>query len=363
MNVATIIKKARDRERISLDEARILYNQADLLSLGEIAGEIAREKTGNDVGFIIDRNINYSNVCAISCQFCNFYRKKNDDDAYIVEFDELDQKIQQTIDLGGTGILLQGGHHPDLKIDWYETYFLHIRESFPNVHLHALSPSEIEHISRISRISFKECVQRLKEAGLMSIPGGGGEILVDRVRKEISAGKVLADDWLEIMKIAHRLEVPSSATMMFGHIETIDERLEHLDKVRATQDETGGFYAFIPWNFQSGNTELSRLRDIQDVSSQEYLRMLALARIYLDNIKNIQVSWLTQGLKTAAVALHFGANDLGSCMIEENVISQAGAAYKANADALKQTIEGAGFRARQRNTCYQFLDSLPANAA
>ncbi len=358
-----IYQKIRARERITRDELRSLYHDADILTLGALANEITREKHGSDVGFIIDRNINYSNVCAISCQFCNFYRKKGDEDAYTLSYEQLDQKISETLSLGGTGILMQGGHHPDYKIEWYEDMFRHIRSTFPELHLHALSPPEIEHIARISRVPIKDALQRLKDAGLMSIPGGGGEILVDRVRKQISAGKVLADQWLEIMTTAHELGLPSSATMMFGHVETIEERLEHLDKVRQAQDLTHGFYSFIPWNYQGKDTELSTLSDIPEVTSHEYLRVLALARIYLDNFQNIQVSWLAQGLKMGAVALHFGANDMGSCMIEENVISQAGAKHQAQADQLRSVIVAAGFNARQRDTCYKFIDAPPADAA
>jgi len=358
-----ILDKVECRERISRDEAYTLYDQADLLTLGQVANQICREKNGNAVGYIIDRNINYTNVCALSCQFCNFYRKKRDADAYTLSFDELDKKIQETIELGGTGILMQGGHHPDYKIDWYENYFRHIRETFPELHLHALSPPEIKHIAHISRLSFEETLQRLKEAGLMSIPGGGGEILVDRVRKTISPGKVSADEWLEIMATAHRLGIPSSATMMFGHIETIDERLIHLERVREVQDETHGFYSFIPWTFQAEDTELMTQKTFTLASSHEFLRLLALSRIFLDNFKNIQASWLTQGLKVGSIALQFGANDFGSCMIEENVISQAGAHHQANSETLQKVIQDAGFQPRQRTTCYEFLDSRPANAA
>lgn len=356
MNLQNIYNKIRDRKRITFDEALTLYRNADLLTLGELARDIAREKNQSDVGYIIDRNINYTNVCTLSCQFCNFSRRKADDDAYTLSFEELDQKIHETIDLGGTGILLQGGQHPDYKIDWYEELFQHIRETSPNIHIHALSPPEIEHISRKSHLSYEETLRRLKEAGLMSLPGGGGEILVDRVRQVISKGKVSANRWLEIMMTAHRLGIPSSATMMFGHIETIEERMTHLDRLREAQDKTGGFFAFIPWTFQSKDTELNQLYDIKPVTSHEYLRILALSRIYLDNFKNIQVSWLTQGLKLGSVALHFGANDLGSCMIEENVIRQAGALNQANAESLRQTIEDAGFRPSQRNSCYQFIE-------
>ncbi len=355
--------KIRGRQRISREEASLLYEEADLLTLGMLANEIAREKNGEDVGFIIDRNINYTNVCALSCTFCNFYRKKEDDDSYTLSFEELDQKIEETIAAGGTGILMQGGHHPDYKLPWYEEFFRHIRTSFPQLQIHALSPPEIKHISNISRTSFAETLRHLKEAGLMSIPGGGAEILVDRVRQKLSRGKVNAAEWLEISETAHRAGLPSSATMMFGHIETVAERLEHLEKVRASQDRSGGYFSFIPWTFQGEGTELATTDAIQPVGSHEYLRMLALARLFLDNFKNIQASWLTQGVKVASVALHFGANDLGSVMIEENVISQAGAHRRANAAALQQAIRQAGLQPRQRNTCYQFLDEVPATAA
>lgn len=362
-NVQTIYNKVRSRERISRDEARVLYDQADFLTMGSLANEIARDKNGMDVGYIIDRNINYTNVCNLSCQFCNFYRKKRDTDAYTLSFEELDQKIRKTIELGGTGILMQGGHHPDYKIEWYEDYFRHIRKTFPSLHLHALSPPEIKHIAHVSRLSFTKALQRLKNSGLTSIPGGGGEILVDRVRRIISPGKVNADEWLEIMATAHRLGIPSSATMMFGHIETIEERLIHMERVRDVQDETNGFFAFIPWTFQADDTELMSQHKFQLASGHEFLRVLALSRIFLDNFYNIQASWLTQGLKIGSIALHFGANDLGSCMIEENVISQAGAHYQANAETLRRVIREAGYKPRQRTSCYQFLDSLPANAA
>lgn len=358
-----IYDKIRSRKRINRDEARLLYDHADLLTLGSLANEITRDKNADDVGYIIDRNINYTNVCALSCQFCNFYRKKNESDSYTLSFEALDQKIQETLDRGGTGILLQGGHHPDYKIDWYEDYFRHIRSRFPDLHLHALSPPEIKHIANISRLSFQETLQRLKEAGLMSIPGGGGEILIDRVRQKLSPGKVGSDEWLEIMACAHQLNIPSSATMMFGHVETVDERLIHLEKIRDLQDKTAGFFAFIPWTVQTEDTELTRRHKIYQTSGHEYLRMLALSRIFLDNFKNIQASWLTQGLKVAAVSLHFGANDLGSCMIEENVISQAGASFQANAETLHKVIKDAGLRPRQRTTCYHILEDLPANAA
>jgi cyclic dehypoxanthinyl futalosine synthase len=362
-NLNNLYQKIRDGKRIAQKEAQTLFEEGDFLTLGRLANDSARKKNGNVVGYVIDRNINYTNVCALSCQFCNFYRKKKDEDSYTLSFDEIDRKIEETIAMGGTGILMQGGHHPDYKIEWYEALFQHIHQKFPKLDIHALSPPEIKHIANISRVPIDEALQRLKDAGLMSIPGGGGEILVDRVRKQISAGKVSADDWITIMTTAHKIGLPSSATMMFGHVETIEERFIHLERMRRAQDETGGFFAFIPWNFQANDTELGKSQNMRAVSSQEYLKMLALARIFLDNFKNIQVSWLTQGLKVAAVALHFGANDIGSCMIEENVISQAGAHHAASGEDLRRTIVKAGLKARQRNSCYKTIMPRAAHAA
>jgi len=361
VNLTTLYKKIASRQRINRAEARLLYEEMDLLTLGQLANEITREKNGRSVGYIVDRNINHTNVCALSCAFCNFYRKPGDEDAYVLPFEEIDRKIAEMLELGGTGILMQGGHHPDFKVEWFEDLFRHIKESFPTIQIHALSPPEIEHISRISRLSFHDTLKRLKKAGLMSIPGGGGEILVDRVRKKISAGKVLADQWLEIMETAHKLDIPSSATMMFGHVETVDERLIHLERLRQVQDRTGGFFSFIPWTFQREGTELEEQEEIPLVGGHEYLRMLAISRLFLDNFKNIQSSWLTQGVKVGSVALHFGANDLGSVMIEENVISQAGATHRANVETLTSAIESAGYRPRQRSTCYTFLEDVPDN--
>lgn len=363
MDCSSLYQKVRARKRLSLSEARFLYEHADLLKLGALANEIAREKNGQEVGFIIDRNINYTNICALSCTFCNFYRKKQDRDAHTLSFAELDQKIKETIALGGTGILMQGGHHPDYKLPWYEDLFHHIRATFPALHIHALSPPEIKHIANISRTSFRETLTRLKQAGLQSIPGGGGEILVDRVRKIISRGKVLSDEWLEISEMAHAVGLPTSATMMFGHIETTEERLLHLEQIRNSQDRTGGYFSFIPWTFQAEDTELGQTTAIKPVNGHEYLRLLAIARITLDNFKNIQASWLTQGVKLAQVALHFGANDLGSVMIEENVISQAGAHHQATSQVLQEAIARAGFVPKQRSTCYNFLEAPPASAA
>ncbi len=335
----------------------MLLRSHDLAAIGEAADCVRRRKhPGNIVSFLIDRNINYTNVCVARCTFCNFYRKPRHEEGYLLEHEEIFRKIEETLQLGGTGILMQGGMNPDLKIDYYEDLLRSIRQRFP-IHLHCFSPPEIVVLARLSRISFREAIRRLKAAGLDSIPGGGAEILTERMRREIGPGKCTAQEWLDIMRIAHEEGLLTTATMMIGGGETLEERVEHLERLRRLQDETGGFVAFIPWNVQLEGTPMSQTIKTE-VSAVEYLLLLAVSRIYLDNIQNIQVSWLTQGLKVAQIALHFGANDVGSIMIEENVISSAGAHRKATSQDLIRLVEEAGYVPAQRDTLYRQLRKI-----
>ena len=291
---------------------------------------------GNDiVTYIVDRNINYTNVCNVYCKFCAFYRTAKDEDAYVITKEELDQKIEETVALGGNQILMQGGHHPSLTLDWYLDMLSHIKKEFPQVNIHAFSPSEFIHFQKVFDLPMEDLLRQFKEAGLGSIPGGGGEILVDRVRQRIAPLKAMSDEWLGVMDVAHRMGLNSSATMMFGHVDTLEDRIEHLERVRAQQDATGGFTAFIAWTFQPENTRLKA----KTVGAHEYLRMQALSRIYLDNIPNIQSSWVTQGLEVGQVALTYGANDLGSIMIEENVVSKAGTTFQMTVEDMHRLIK------------------------
>jgi cyclic dehypoxanthinyl futalosine synthase len=303
------------------------------------------------ISYIIDRNINYTNVCKEFCTFCAFYRVKGDAEAYLLPDHVIYKKIEETLALGGTGILMQGGVHPDLKIDYYEKLLSGIKERF-TIHCHCFSPSEILNIAKVSRLTVSRTFERLKAAGLDSMPGGGGEILDDEVRSDISPLKCNSEDWLMVHREAHKLGLRTTGTMMIGVGETIRHRINHLEKLRALQDETGGFTAFIPWTFQPEHTELAK-RNLPEVTAAEYLRMLALSRIYLDNFANIQVSWLTVGLKVGQVGLRFGVNDMGSIMIEENVISAAGARNRANDGELRRIISDAGFTPRQRTSLYE----------
>lgn len=313
----------------------------------------AYDGRGNQiVTYIVDRNINYTNVCKVGCKFCAFYRRETDPDAYVITRDELDRKIEETIALGGTQILLQGGQHPRLPLDWYLNMLSHIKKTFPEINIHGFSPSEIVHFSKQFRIPVSDLINLFKVAGLGSIPGGGAEILVDRVRCQLSPGKATADEWLEVVDTAHRLGLKTSATMMFGHIETLEDRLTHLEKLRLQQDKTGGFTAFICWTFQSTNTRLK----IPPVGAHEYLRMQALSRIYLDNFENVQSSWVTQGPEIGQIALKFGANDLGSIMIEENVVAKAGATYRMSVDDMRRLITDLGYEPRQRDNWYRLVN-------
>ena len=351
-DVKTILESAAEGGRVSSEEAGRLFEEAALLDLAACADRIRqRIHPDNVISYIIDRNINYTNVCKEFCTFCAFYRVKGDPEAYVLPDHVIYKKIEETLMLGGTGILMQGGVHPDLKIDYYERLLSGIKERF-QIHCHCFSPPEILNIARVSRMSVADVFVRLKAAGLDSMPGGGGEILDDEIRNAISPLKCKTDEWLMVHREAHRSGMRTTGTMMIGVGETIDHRIRHLERLRNLQDETGGFTAFIPWTFQPENTELAQ-RNLPEVTAAEYLRLLALSRIYLDNFQNVQVSWLTVGLKVGQVGLRFGVNDMGSIMIEENVISAAGARNRANDAELRRVIEDAGFIPRQRTTLYE----------
>ena len=360
-----ICQKVWNGERISEAEAVELYH-LPLQQLGALADRRRRlakadayDGQGNDiVTYIVDRNINYTNVCNVYCKFCAFWRSEKQADAYVITHDEIDKKIEETVALGGTQILMQGGHHPKLDKQWYLDLLSHIRDTFPQINIHAFSPSEFIHFRDVFDEPLETLIKDFRDAGLGSIPGGGGEILVDEVRKRIAPLKAMSDDWLEVMEIAHQLDMATTATMMFGHVESIEDRVEHLDRVRRQQNETGGFTAFIAWTFQAENTKLKA----PTVGANEYLRMQALSRIYLDNVPNIQSSWVTQGLEIGQVALKYGANDLGSIMIEENVVSEAGTTFRMGVADMQRLIEGIGYTARQRDNWYRLVDGQAAAA-
>ncbi len=354
--IEAILKKALDGERISGEEALTLFSTHDMLLLGNVASRIARRKRDDRViTYIVDRNINYTNICVTDCAFCAFYRKEKDDDAYVLPFETIAEKIEETLALGGRQILLQGGHNVNLRIEYFEDLFQKIKEKY-DIHLHALSPPEIVHTSQVSKLSIEETLKRLRAAGLDSIPGGGAEILVDKVRHEIGPKKCTTDQWLEVMAIAHRMGIPTTATMMFGHVESLEDRVEHLLRIREQQDQTGGFTAFIPWPWQPGNTKLSDDRGGKTaVTGLDYLKTLAISRIVLDNFDNIQSSWVTQGPKVGQVALYYGANDMGSTMLEENVVRAAGTVFCLNEKDIRRLITDGGFTPQKRNMRYQFV--------
>lgn len=354
----SLADKVLSGARITAEDARELYF-APLEELGELANARRKlihaqshEGRGNGiVTYIIDRNINYTNVCNVYCKFCAFYRTERHDDHYVLTHEQLDEKLQELTDIGGVQVLLQGGHHPNLGIDFYLDMLSHIREKFPHINIHGFSPPEFNHFATVFGMPLREVISRFKEAGLGSIPGGGGEILVDRVRDRISPLKCNSDQWLEVMDIAHSLGLNSSATMMFGHVETLDDRLEHLERLRVQQDRSRGFTAFICWTFQPENTVLKAT----PVGSAEYLRMQALSRIYLDNIPNLQSSWVTQGPKIGQIALRYGANDFGSVMMEENVVSKAGTSFRLHKEEIEALICEAGYEVRRRDNWYKLL--------
>jgi len=330
-----------------------LYQKADLLELGRLAdAERWRLHPDPVVTYIVDRNINYTNVCVTDCDFCAFYRRPGDRrEGYVLPKPIIFKKIEETLAIGGTGVLMQGGHHPDLKIEWYEDLFRSIKERY-RIHLHALSPPEIMHIARRSRLPVPMVLSRLRDAGLDSLPGGGGEVLVDRVRKIIAPKKTKTDEWLGVMRHAHRLGMSTTATMMYGHVETVAERVEHMRRIREVQDQQPGFRAFISWTFQPDHTRLGE-QITETPTSFDYLLTQAVSRIYLDNVDHIQSSWVTQGLKIGQVALHFGADDLGSVMLEENVVSAAGTTFRAGIDDFCRVIRAVGKRPVQRDTLYR----------
>jgi cyclic dehypoxanthinyl futalosine synthase len=352
-SITELADKVRAGGRIDSAEALALYRSAPISLLGQLADRVrARRHPEGVVTYIIDRNVNYTNICVAKCNFCAFYRPVGSPEGYVLGFDELFKKIDETIAVGGVQLLLQGGHNPDLPLSWYEDLFRAVKERYPSFKLHALSPPEVIHLSRLSQLPVAEIVRRLIAAGLDSIPGGGAEILVDRVRKLLHCyGKASADEWLGVMRHAHHAGLRTTATMMYGTVETDEERIEHLMRLRDLQDETGGFTAFITWSYQPDHTELAG----SEATGIDYLRTLATARIVLDNFDNLQASWVTQGGKVGQLSLAYGANDMGSVMIEENVVRAAGASYCMDEAEIVRNIEDAGFVAKRRNMHYELL--------
>jgi len=351
--IARLLDKAVAGERLTPSEGLELLESRDLIAIGKAADAVSRRlhpeayRTYN-----IDRNINYTNVCTAVCDFCAFYRGPKSDEGYVLPREVILKKVEETVALGGDQILMQGGLHPEYRLQWYEELLGDIRREFPQVNLHAFSPPEIYHFAKINKISIREVLARLQQAGLGSLPGGGAEILVDRVRDEITRGKVMADDWLDVMRAWHELGGHSSATMMFGHVETLSERIEHLERLRQLQDETGGFTAFICWTFQPEHTDMDHL---PPAGSFEYLKTQAVSRLYLDNIPNIQSSWVTQGLKIGHLAMLYGANDMGSLMIEENVVAEAGTVHFLTLQQIRDAITELGYEPRQRDVHYNLV--------
>jgi len=365
-DIQPILDKAIAGERLNPEDGVALLRSHDLIAIGEAANAVTKRLHPEPYRtYNIDRNVNYTNACAAICDFCAFYRPVGHDEVYVLSKEALHQKVRETVELGGDQILMQGGLHPTLPLEWYEEMLAGLKEEFPQVNVHGFSPPELFHFHKISKLPLKTVLERLKVAGLGSIPGGGGEILVDRVRKAITRGKVLTDDWLNVMRVWHEIGGRSTATMMFGHIETLEERVEHFERVRQLQDETGGFTAFISWTHQppdsapwyggdrKDGTDMSKL---PPAGAFEYLKTQAVSRLYLDNVPNIQSSWVTQGEKIGQTALFFGANDMGSLMIEENVVSQAGTVYHLTVDTIRRCIREAGYIPRQRNVRYEYLD-------
>jgi len=354
MSIQSILDDVVAGKRLKQDDALKLMHSNELAAIGRAANEVTmRLHPESYRTYNVDRNINYTNICTAVCDFCAFYRTPKSGEGYVLTTEELHEKIAETVELGGNQILLQGGLHPHFKLEWYEDMLRGFKTNFPKINVHGFSPPELHHFTKVNKLSIEEVLTRLKDAGLGSIPGGGAEILVDRVRTEITRGKVLSDDWLNVMRVWHNLGGRSTVTMMFGHAETLAERIEHLERVRQLQDETSGFTAFICWTFQPENTEMSHY---PAVGSFEYLKTQAISRLYLDNIANIQSSWVTQGLKIGQLALLFGANDMGSLMIEENVVAEAGTVHFLTLDQIRSSIEELGFEARQRDVFYRLVD-------
>src|SRR3954470_5534003 len=362
MNLSALYDKAYKREFLEAEEGVYLFEHAPLTELMYLANELRKMQVPHGrVSWQIDRNVNTTNVCIANCKFCNFYRIPGHAEAYITSIDTYKTKIEQTLKFGGDQLLLQGGHHPQLGLSFYVDLFSQLKELYPNLKLHALGPPEVAHICKLEKKSHREVLMALRKAGLDSLPGAGAEILVDRVRRLISKGKCGAQEWLDIMATAHQLRITTSATMMFGHVETIRERFEHLAKLREVQSRkpegAKGFLAFIPWTFQDVDTLLARIRGVHNLTTpEEYIRMIALSRIMLPNIKNIQASWLTVGKQVAQICLRAGANDFGSIMIEENVVSAAGAPHRFTANSIQQAIREAGFEPQLRNQQYEFRE-------
>jgi cyclic dehypoxanthinyl futalosine synthase len=353
--VAEILERAVGGERLSDADAVALLSSRDLVAVGRAANEVRNRKADPErITFIVDRNLNYTNICVTDCDFCAFYRSPGDRrEGYLLPKPVIFKKIEETLAIGGTGVLMQGGHHPDLGVDYYEDLFRSIKARY-KIHLHALSPPEIQHIARRSKLTIPETLTRLRDAGLDSVPGGGGEILVDRVRDEIAPKKTKSSEWLNVMRHAHRLGMSTTATMMYGHVETLEDRVEHMRRIRELQDETGGFRAFISWTFQDDGNRLGAKVPVERrPTSFDYLLTQAVSRIYLENVPHIQSSWVTQGLKIGQVALGFGADDLGSVMIEENVVSAAGTTYRTSTDELVHLIRSVGKIPVQRDTLYR----------
>jgi cyclic dehypoxanthinyl futalosine synthase len=360
MQLSDLYDKALRFEFLTIEEGMFLFENAPLTGLMYVANELRRQQVPHGkVTWQIDRNVNTTNVCIANCKFCNFYRVPGHPEAYITDMPVYRKKIAETIRFGGDQLLLQGGHHPGLGLDFYTKTFRQIKQEFPTIKLHTLGPPEVAHICKLEKMSHREVLEALKEAGMDSLPGAGAEILVDRVRRLISKGKCGADEWLAIMHEAHKLHITTSATMMFGHVETIRERFEHLVKIREVQsrkpENAKGFLAFIPWTFQDVDTLLTKIRGVHNLTTpEEYIRMIAISRIMLPNIKNIQASWLTVGKQTAQLCLHAGANDFGSIMIEENVVSAAGAPHRFTYRTIQEAIREAGFEAQLRNQQYEW---------
>ncbi len=349
----TIQNKLNAGQPIERDEALWLLTEADLLQIGQLADAVRKKKhPENRVSFVVDRNVNYSNVCESKCKFCAFYCDADAENAYLLDYETIFAKVQELVDHGGTQLLMQGGLHPELKIEWFEELFRQLRQCFPQVQIHSLSAAEICHIAKLSDLSMPECLQRLQAAGLASLPGAGAEVLVDEVRQQISPNKIGWQQWGEVMEAAHALGMRTTATMMFGSCEGPDDIVEHLLRIREIQARTSGFTAFIPWTFQPDNTELGG----ETASGVDYLKVLALSRIVLDNINNIQASWVTQGARMAQVALFFGANDLGGTMLEENVVAAAGISFRMSQEEIIELARGAGFVPVRRTTEYEILE-------
>ena len=366
MHTEELLQRALRFDFLSAEEGQFLFEQAPTADLMYVAHQLRRKQVpGNHVTWIIDRNSNTTNVCLANCKFCNFYRRPGHGESYVTSIEEYKQKIEETFAFGGEQLLLQGGHHPDLGLEYYTGLFRELKSLYPNLKLHALGPPEVAHITKLAKSTHYEVLKALKESGLDSLPGAGAEILDDRVRRLISKGKCGAQEWLDVMRAAHQLDLTTSATMMFGHIETNLERMEHLVKIREVQAEkpanAKGFLAFIPWPFMDEDTILKKLKRARNtVTGDEYVRMIAISRIMLPNVLNIQASWLTVGKQVAQICLHAGANDFGSIMIEENVVSAAGARFRFTAQGIQDAISEAGFEPKLRNQQYEFRE-LPTN--